>query len=1362
MPWAVWWFFAVCLAAAQGLSTDYVAARQGDSVACQRFLAGGGITDLADTPDGLSWDPTGTLESWRRQNLEDVGVILHGRYAPVSGPTLRKSELDVRLEQLDAQLLQAAPACGPRCQAEQRQALVAFYAAAGGPTWEDVTARRVWNSSLHHCCWPGVLCCTAEHAIAIEAFDQAGQLLGATNFGAAASAGCVRPGGVVSVFLAPPNAIGSASATDADASMIQMQPRTLPDGFFSSALRTSLEYFDVARMGLSGTVPADIVSAVLLRTLDLASNALSGELVDAAPGGVPAPGAYGWGLLALLERLDLSNNRLSGRFPASLASLPRMRDLVVRGNPFTSLPSLFGCTQLPNLRRADLTGLTLADDVFKDSCAALRDPDIGPDVFLSPRPVPAMDSRAINGLSLRAAGLTARLHDTLVCRNAYQRLDLAENPGLTGSIPWCLPLVPGLRDLRLNNAGLEGDLPESTFASDLQILDVTNNRALSGRLPRRLAENFGRRPRLDNLAVFLAANTSMFDALPEDLDRVLSLSRLDVGDTLMSHDRSRPNSRGELLPEYLTFDYSGPRSVRAVRVRGADATDETVPTCRAVIWHPAAVSEGHLFVPAARVSPFYHHFTECGCTSDHELTWQDPSPDELALFNHARSSPLYPPPGPERDAFEAVHIPRYPVCVHVGDPSIKPEAVAGISVAAVVTLVLLAAVVLLFVYRRQLYTALLMARKRAGPPRSGEVTMVVTDVMSSTLCWEASPVAMSHANILHDEIVRQTAKHCFGYEVTTEGDSFTLVFHEPSDAIAFCLQAQVALASADWPPQLLEVLPKDNVRADLFQGLLVRLGVATGHAERIYTHSVTRRMQYEGGVAARALAISEITEGGQILIDERTLEVAQNNARWGELASEAARAMTSDSADNTREHDCVPPGSAPGRTLLSPAETGNANIFLLGPRDAPTVLDMGERVLEKGKAHLYQILVPGLENRATCFPAVSRDPLLLPGFLDAPGARHEGLSLDPLGTLDSAAATDQPPLPPVTIAFCAPGNTGTLAKDVGQRTFDAAIALYNTAVRRNLLRYRGYECQELSGTFMCAFESLADAHLWAVAVQKTMRELAWPRRLVANPATATGLVVRVGIYEGVPVSIVPHRSTGRADYFGPLVNRAARMCFSAAAPGQIVAPVDQTVRALIDLAGRERRDGSGGQEVAVALEHVSTNTEVLQLLPLETAAALARCAKAPADLLAELPKSMRALHAAAAQEANSGRFRLKGIQGEFELACMTIVDEGGSTGPADTPAPTIKARKKGAQLAEGRGLVATAHLVMAYPTCGRRTVAFDVRDSDNVSPAPSGFPQGQAAAQLGAAPADGRRAVTGGANEGRKALPAQADAHDQV
>ncbi len=76
----------------------------------------------------------------------------------------------------------------------------------------------------------------------------------------------------------------------------------------------------------------------------------------------------------------------------------------------------------------------------------------------------------------------------------------------------------------------------------------------------------------------------------------------------------------------------------------------------------------------------------------------------------------------------------------------------------------------------------------------------------STRLWELLPPStMDSAIDLHHACLRTcSAAHC-GYEALTEGDSFTLAFHTPHAALAFCLAAQEALMRQDWPPELLEV-----------------------------------------------------------------------------------------------------------------------------------------------------------------------------------------------------------------------------------------------------------------------------------------------------------------------------------------------------------------------------------------------------------------------------------------------------------------------------------------------------------------------------------------------------------------------------
>jgi class 3 adenylate cyclase len=65
----------------------------------------------------------------------------------------------------------------------------------------------------------------------------------------------------------------------------------------------------------------------------------------------------------------------------------------------------------------------------------------------------------------------------------------------------------------------------------------------------------------------------------------------------------------------------------------------------------------------------------------------------------------------------------------------------------------------------------------------------------------------------------------------------------------------------------------------------------------------------------------------------------------------------------------------------------------------------------------------------------------------------------------------------------------------------------------------------------------------------------WVAPLLPRPAAAAT--------QGDITRIIPHRATGRADYFGPPVNRAARF-LAASAPGQILAErtlVEQCVEA---------------------------------------------------------------------------------------------------------------------------------------------------------------------------------------------------------
>ncbi|KAI8469159.1 MAG: nucleotide cyclase [Monoraphidium minutum] len=97
-------------------------------------------------------------------------------------------------------------------------------------------------------------------------------------------------------------------------------------------------------------------------------------------------------------------------------------------------------------------------------------------------------------------------------------------------------------------------------------------------------------------------------------------------------------------------------------------------------------------------------------------------------------------------------------------------------------------------------------KKRAlGMPRRGRMSVVVTDIEGYSDMMSRSPELMFRALTMHNNAIRKAKWANCGYTLEQEGDSYALVFREPRDAVGFCLQAQLMLNEAFWPPGLLEV-----------------------------------------------------------------------------------------------------------------------------------------------------------------------------------------------------------------------------------------------------------------------------------------------------------------------------------------------------------------------------------------------------------------------------------------------------------------------------------------------------------------------------------------------------------------------------
>lgn len=143
---------------------------------------------------------------------------------------------------------------------------------------------------------------------------------------------------------------------------------------------------------------------------------------------------------------------------------------------------------------------------------------------------------------------------------------------------------------------------------------------------------------------------------------------------------------------------------------------------------------------------------------------------------------------------------------------------------------------------------------------------------------------------------------------------------------------------------------------------------------------------------------------------------------------------------------------------------------------------------------------------------------------------------------------------------------------------NTALRMHNSLMRKKIQEYAGYEVHSIAcetkkktmseistnsnaqpqvktegDAFMIAFESALDATRWCLDVQTALLDEDWPDELYEHPDSAVeahpdsaddvlyrGLRVRMGVHCGEPRAERDPVTT-RMDYFGPMVNRSARV-----------------------------------------------------------------------------------------------------------------------------------------------------------------------------------------------------------------------------
>jgi predicted ATPase/class 3 adenylate cyclase len=136
---------------------------------------------------------------------------------------------------------------------------------------------------------------------------------------------------------------------------------------------------------------------------------------------------------------------------------------------------------------------------------------------------------------------------------------------------------------------------------------------------------------------------------------------------------------------------------------------------------------------------------------------------------------------------------------------------------------------------------------------TGVVTILFTDIESSTRLWEQDRERMSRALAGHDAAARAAVEGHQGSIVKTMGDGLLAIFIDPVDALNAALKLQVALA---------------DTTATCGVALNVRCGLHSGVVER-------RDHDIFGTPVNRATRIMGAAHGGQVLLSEALFEVVR-------------------------------------------------------------------------------------------------------------------------------------------------------------------------------------------------------------------------------------------------------------------------------------------------------------------------------------------------------------------------------------------------------------------------------------------------------------------------------------------------------
>ncbi|KAF3446396.1 hypothetical protein FNV43_RR11575 [Rhamnella rubrinervis] len=342
-----------------------------------------------------------------------------------------------------------------------------------------------------------------------------------------------------------------------DLSSNQLAGELPPDVF--SAVSSSLRYLNLSNNNFTGPLPSGSVNSSLLETLDLSNNMLSGKIPQLM------------GLFSSLKFLDLGGNVLVGNIPTSLTNISGLQYLTLASNQLVGeIPRQLGSMkslkwiylgynnlsgQIPK-EIGELTSLNHLDLVYNNltgnipgSIGNLTDLQY---LFLYQNKLTGPIPRSVFGLvklislDLSDNFLSGEIPELIIQLQELEILHLFSN-GFTGKIPNALASLPRLQVLQLWSNKLSGEIPgDLGKRNNLTVLDLSTN-TLTGNIPESVCDS-GR------LFKFILFSNSLRGFIPKSLSNCKSLRRVRLQNNRLSSELPSGFTR---LPLVYFLDISG-------------------------------------------------------------------------------------------------------------------------------------------------------------------------------------------------------------------------------------------------------------------------------------------------------------------------------------------------------------------------------------------------------------------------------------------------------------------------------------------------------------------------------------------------------------------------------------------------------------------------------------------------------------------------------------------------------------------------------------------------------------------------------------------------------------------------------------